>query len=92
MSSPAEDAGNQNATGSRPPVFDGDPSKYLCWPRLVDLWFSLCKTQKQKEQAEAKLVGVQTNDEVLNVMLEISNEDIGKADGVEQSLKKMNDY
>ena len=92
MSSPAEDVGNQNATGARPPVFDGEPSKYLRWVRLVGLWFSLCKTQKQKEEAGAKLVGVQTSDEVLNVMLEISNEDIGKADGVEQILKKMNDY
>ena len=92
MSSPAEDVGSQNATGARPPVFDGEPSKYLRWVRLVGLWFSLCKTQKQKEEAGAKLVGVQTSDEVLNVMLEISNEDIGKADGVEQILKKMNDY
>ena len=87
----SEEAANNNATGSRPPVFDGNEGHYMQWLRLVGLWFAP-KTDKEKIKAAGQLVLVQGVYEVQEVMLLAgSNEELGEIDGVEKIIKKMNE-
>ena len=74
MSTNDNDTSSNNATGKKPPVFDGD-HRYLCWSRLVGLWMSSLK-DSDKPRAASALINAQTNDDVIDYMLEVPDEQL----------------
>ena len=85
-----DDTSLNNATGKKPPVFDGD-HRYLRWCRLVGLWMSSIK-DSDKPRAASTLINAQTNDDVIDYMLEVPDEKLKTADGVALLIEKLNEY
>ena len=89
--STTEEASGTHSTGRRPPIFDGEPHHYLRWVRLVGLWQS-CIKDSDKPKAASALINAQINDEVVDYMLEVPDERLQTAGGVERLIEKMNEY
>ena len=81
-----------NATGTRPPVFDGEEQHYLQWLQLLGFWLSPM-TDKEKTKAGSKLIlAHQHLDDVVGYMMEVPKEKVETIDGVEHIIQKMNEY
>ena len=82
---------NDTSLGTKIPVFSGKAEHFAKWARRVNLWKDTL-SEKDKKHAGAKLVNAQSDEFVLDCLLEVEDSIIKSEAGVDALIEKLRSY